>query len=89
VPTNSASVFRVVSVQREFNSVRLTWSTVGGKSYVVQTNAPPASGSFTNNFADFNPLITVPGAGESTTNILDVGAVTGAFARYYRVRLGP
>jgi len=38
-------------------AVRVTWSTVGGKSYRLQTNAPPASGSFTPTFADFSPLI--------------------------------
>ncbi len=84
IPTNAASVFRIVSVQRESNSVRLTWSAVGGKSYRVQTN-----GSVTDPFVDLNPLITVPGTGESTTNLVDASAVTNAPARFYRVRLGP
>ena len=82
-PTNAASVFHVVSLQRETDSVRLTWSTVGGKSYVVQTNGV-LSGAFT----DLSPLITVPGAGESVTNFVDSGAATNASVRYYRVRLG-
>jgi hypothetical protein len=88
IPNNPASVFRIVSLQREAGNLRVTWNTVGGKSYRVQTNALPASGSLTTNFADFGPLITVPGAGESTTNILDTGAATNARAHYYRVRLG-
>jgi hypothetical protein len=89
LPNNPNSVFRIVALQRETGNLRLTWTTVGGKSYRVQTNAPSASGSFTNNFADLSPLITVPGTGESTTNIVHTGAATNAPARYYRVRLGP
>jgi hypothetical protein len=89
LPNNSNSVFRIVALQREAANLRLTWTTVGGKSYRVQTNAPPANRSFTNNFADFGPLISVPGSGESTTNYLHSGDATNAPARYYRVRLGP
>jgi sugar lactone lactonase YvrE len=83
-PTNAASVFRVVAVEREGDGVRLTWSTVGGRSYRVQTN-----GTVDAPFSDLSPLITVPGAGESTTNFVDASAVTDAPARFYRVRLGP
>jgi hypothetical protein len=83
-PTNAASLFRVVSVQQESNDVRLTWATVGGKSYRVQTN-----GNMFVPFADFGPLISVIGAGESTTNFVDSNAVPNAATRYYRVRLEP
>jgi len=89
IPTNAASVFRIVALQRETGNVRITWTTVGGKSYRVQTNAPPANGSFTNNFADLSPLIAVPGSGESITNYVHSGGATNVPARYYRVRLAP
>jgi hypothetical protein len=82
-PNNSNSVFRIVSLKPETNNLRITWSAVGGKSYVVQTNA-----SVTGTFADFSPLISVPGVGESTTNYLHVGGLTNAAGRFYRVRLG-
>ncbi|MGZ8899982.1 MAG: NHL domain-containing protein [Limisphaerales bacterium] len=84
-PTNSASQFRIVSLQREGESVRLTWTTVGGKSYRVQTNVLSAEGSF--NFADFGAVLTAPGGGESMTNIVD--SISGEAARYYRVRIEP
>jgi hypothetical protein len=87
LPNNSNSVFRIVAFQREAGNLRLTWSTVGGMSYRVQTNALLANGSI--NFADLSPVITAPGTGESTTNFVDLGAATNAPARYYRVRLGP
>ena len=79
----------VITLQPEGADLRLTWTTVGGKSYLVQTNAPAPSGSFTNNFADFSPLITMPGTGEATTNYLELGAATSGSARYYRIRLEP
>ena len=89
LPNNSASVFRIVTIQREASKERIIWTTVGGKSYRVQTNAPSANGSVTTNFADLSPLISVAGSGESTTNYLHPGGATNAATRYYRVRLGP
>jgi len=88
-PTNSISVLRITQIRRETNDIRVTWKTVGGHSYILQTNAPPVSGSFTNNFADFSSAIAVPGTGESTTNYLHSGGATNKPSRYYRVRLIP
>ena len=87
-PTNAASNFHVISLKRETNDVRITWTTVAGKSYRVQTNATQAGSGITTNFGDFSPLITATGLGESITNFLHVGGATNA-GRYYRVRLGP
>jgi len=87
-PDNSNSVFRIVGFQPQPGNVLLTWSTVGGKSYFVQTNAPLAGGAFTNNFGDYSPLISVAGTGESTTNYTVSGGTSNAPARYYRIRLG-
>jgi hypothetical protein len=61
---------------------------VGGKSYILQTNAPPTNGSFTNNFSDF-VAVTVPGTGEGTTNQVHGGGGTAPKSRFYRVRLAP
>jgi hypothetical protein len=88
-PDNHNSVFRIVGLQPQPGSVALTWSTVGGKSYFVQTNAPLAGGGLTSNFADASPVISVSGTGESTTNYSVVGGTSNAPARYYRIRLGP
>ncbi len=89
LPNNPDSNFRIAAFQREGGNLRITWTTVGGKSYRVQTNAPPANGTFTNNFGDLSPLISIGSSGESTTNYLHVGGATNASGRYYRVRLGP
>jgi hypothetical protein len=88
-PTNAASVFRVSLAQQGINNVRITWTTVGGKSYRVQTNVVQNGGGISTNFADFSTLVTVPGSGESTTNIVLVGAVTNTPTGYYRIRLSP
>src|SRR5262249_50973762 len=45
-PNDPNSVFRIVALTRENGDVRLTWTTVRGKSYRVQTNSAPAGGSF-------------------------------------------
>jgi hypothetical protein len=84
-----ATYFRVVNISRQANDINLTWTTVGGRSYVVQTNSPPPSSSYTNNFADLSPMIAVPGTTLGTTNYLDVGGATNFPSRYYRVRLVP
>ena len=84
IPNNAASVFRIVAVKLEGPDVRVSWSTVGGKSYRVQTNGTLAAA-----FGDFSPLITVPGSGESTTNYVHSGGASNSAARFYRVRLGP
>ena len=88
-PANPASIFRILSLQREASDLRVTWSAVGGRRYAVQAPPAPPDGSFSNNFADLGSLITVPGSGESTANFVDRGAATNTAARYYRIRLVP
>src|SRR6185436_15890564 len=87
VPNDARSVFRLVGFQREASGLRLFWTTVGGKSYRVQTNSPSVAGSLTDQFSDFSPVISVGGVGESTTNFVAASGQSNAPARYYRVRL--
>jgi hypothetical protein len=99
VPTNSVSRFRVTSIVRSgvgSNDVSLTWTTVGGHSYGVQTNNPSATGDYTNNFSDVSGIIVAPGVGESTLSYTEGGVITntpqtgqGRPVRYYRVRQIP
>jgi hypothetical protein len=89
-PDSDNSVFRVVSLQRESNNTRITWNTVGGKAYVVQTNVV-VNGGLSTNFADLSPLIpTLADDAESTTNYVHTNGFNLNFpARYYRIRLAP
>ena len=92
VPTNSASFFRVTSIVRSganTNDISLTWTTVGGHSYLVQTNAPPPGGHYTNNFSDLSAPIQFLGTGESTLTYTDSAGATNNPTRFYRVKLGP
>ena len=82
-PNNPASAFRVVMLTRETNDMRVTWSALGGKSYVVQ-----ATSSLTVPFVDISPLINVSGTIETTMDYVDTGVLPGT-QRFYRVRLGP
>jgi hypothetical protein len=57
------------------------WQTGIGK-----TNALQVAADFSNSFAD---IFTVTNTVGTTTNYLDLGAVTNSPARFYRVRLVP
>jgi hypothetical protein len=80
-PTNGASNLRVTSLAVTGNDVAVNWTTVGGKSYVLQTSSVPGG------FSDFTPVIAIPGTGEAVTNYLDQNARVNWPLRVYRVRL--
>jgi hypothetical protein len=84
-----ASYFRVTSITRQSNDIQLRWATIGGRSYVVQTNTPTVNGSYTNAFTDVGAALLAPGLNVGTTNYIDVGGATNQPARFYRVRLVP
>ena len=84
-----ASAFQIVRLAKEGNNIRITWSSVSGRSNVVQLSIGAAVGSYSNNFTDLSPAIVIPGVTVSSTNYLDVGGATNSPARYYRVRLVP
>ncbi len=91
-PTNSASLFRIVSVVPQGTNVVITWTTAGGHTNAVQITSGDANGGYnTNNFADLPPSQTVlPGTGgDTSTNYVDSGGATNKPSRYYRVRLVP
>jgi len=86
-PTNSASVFRIISVIPQGNDVAIAWATVGGKTNVVQVTAGGASGSYVTNLINLSGLFIISGSGDTATNYLDLGGATNRPARFYRVRL--
>jgi hypothetical protein len=81
-PLNAQSVFRVTSVTQSSGSATVFWSSVAGKTYVVQSTASLSSpGSWTD----------IAGSGTAGTGGVvsytdNAAAGTGKF---YRVRLGP
>ncbi len=87
-PTNAASALRITEIDADGDDVRIAWSAVGGKNYVVQTNAP-SDDNFTNDFSDLSAMIAVLGSSETSTNYLDVGGAINTPARFYRIKLLP
>jgi len=83
-PTNAASCLKITSVTPTNGNVRVSWSAVGGRSYVLQTNSDLSA-----TFADASPVITMPGTSETVTNFLDSGISQSSRPRFYRIRLGP
>jgi hypothetical protein len=83
-PTNAASVFRITSVTKETNNIRVTWKTTGGRTNVVQVTSV-----LTNGFTSLSSNMVIAGSGDTTTNYLDVGGATNASTRFYRVFLQP
>jgi T5SS/PEP-CTERM-associated repeat protein len=82
-PTNALSVFKLVGAVRNGADMQLSFTTVGGRSYVVQ-HAVAATASFTN----LNGVISVAGTAEGVTNYIHVGGATNG-AAFYRIRLEP
>jgi hypothetical protein len=80
-PTNATSALRITSITQEGDDMRVTWTTVGGKTYLLQ-------GTTSNVFVDLATIV-MPDGGESTTNYLDIGAATNTPPRSYRVQLVP
>lgn len=84
-PLNPSSVFQMTSlVNTNGNSIRVEWTTVGGHSYVVQTNGNSGSDAF----HDLSLPIVVPGTAEGTANYVHANGATNT-TTFYRVRLGP
>jgi hypothetical protein len=84
-PTNGTSTFRIIEIALLDEDVLLTWTTVGGKKYAVQT----VTGGYTSNFVELSPVIIAPGTGESLLSFIYPGGATNVPARFYRIRLVP
>ena len=85
-PASGASVFRIISIARTNNNLRITWNMGAGKTNALQRTAGGPGGRYSTN--TFTDIFTVTNTVGSVTNCLDIGA-TNFPARYYRVRLVP
>ncbi len=75
---------KILSLTQEGSNLRLVWQGKGGSNYVVQ--AASALGG-TNTFTNLASPLALPSVGPVTTNFLDLGVLTNAPARFYRIRL--
>ena len=85
VEAQDTCVFKITSLVRETNNIRIAWTTYAGTTNAVERTAGAAGSFATNNFAGITNIITTG----TTTNYLDIGAATNLPAFYYRVRLVP
>jgi T5SS/PEP-CTERM-associated repeat protein len=66
---------QITAISRAGNNILVTWTTVGGHSYVLQSTKSTAMiAEYNTNFADASPVIVASGTGLSETNHLDMGA---------------
>ncbi len=87
IPTNPASIFRVISIAPQVADMAITWKTAGIRTNAVQASSGGSYG--TNGFADISGPIIITPSGDTMTNYLDRGGATNWPARYYRIRLVP
>jgi hypothetical protein len=83
------NAFRITSVAREGNDLRVTWLMGPGQTNALQASSGGIHGSYaTNGFTDIFIVTnnTTPG---TLTNYLDIGAATNIPSRFYRARLSP
>jgi len=87
IPTNGASALRITTVGREGSDMRVTWTVVTNKTYILQTSTNLVTDSFTN-AANQVTILSVPGSPPiSLTNAVHYGGATNVPARFYRLRL--
>jgi subtilase family serine protease len=89
-PTNSASVFRIISIAQNTTDVVITWATGGVRTNAVEVTPGDVNAGYnTNSFQKISGSIIINITGDTTTNYTDAGGATNTPARYYRVRLVP
>lgn len=71
--------YRILSVGREGNNLRVTWQTAGGRTNKVQAASGPGG-----TYANVSLEIGIPGVGLATNTFLDLNAATN-LSRYYRM----
>ena len=79
----------IKAIERDCDDMRLSWIAFAGKTNFVQATSGTATGIDFNAFADISSPICGLGTGAFITNYLDVGAMTNATVRYYRIRVVP
>ena len=87
LPTAAALVLpplRIHPLTLMNHDVLVSWETFGGTINVVEGTANGAE-----NFEPISPPLRIVGAGSVVTNFLDVGALTNAASRFYRIRVVP
>ena len=81
IVNNNGGELRIISVEPRAGAIRVTWNSVGGKSYRVESTA-----NLNSSFAEESPVIAAPGIGDSTLHF-DITPSGGITNQFYRVRM--
>ena len=79
-PNDTGSVFRITSLERQGDDIRIAWTMGPSRTNVLQRTE-----TLVNSFTDLVSIVTLG----FETNYLDLGAATNLNTSYYRLRLGP
>lgn len=80
-PTDPRSGLRIIAFTRQGATQSITWQSVSGKTYVLESKQNLASGGL------WTPVATIPSSGAATTSQFPV---TSGFSReFYRVSVSP
>ena len=79
----ACSPYRILSVTKEGNNVRITWQTAGGRTDAIQ-----ASRNVVGTYSNVSSALPITGVGVVTTNYVEVGGATNAM-RFYRLKFSP
>jgi hypothetical protein len=83
------NAFRITSVAREGNDLRITWLMAPGQTNALQASSGGTHGDCTTNgFTDIF-IVTNNATPGVLTNYLDIGGATNKPSRFYRARLAP
>jgi hypothetical protein len=72
---------QITDIDFEGSDIRVTWSSVGGRTYLVQATSNLAAG-----FTDISGPIFVSGTGRMTTDFVDPAAASSP-ERFYRLKI--
>jgi hypothetical protein len=73
--------FRVTTIERVGNDIRLVWNTLGGTTNIVKASNSDVVGSY----SKLGTPIVVPGVSATTADYLDVGVAVSGGSRFYRI----
>ena len=78
----SGPILCITSLVLTNQDVRITWETLGNTTNVVQSAEDLAIG-----FKDVSPPLVIGGTGRVTNDFVDLGALTNANRRFYRIKV--
>ena len=82
--------YRVTAITREGNNIRITWTSFGAHTNIVQVRGgSPSDNQCSDAYTDLSPLIVITATNQFVTNYVHIGGATNSAPQFYRIRLIP